>query len=241
MALPLIVIILAALLPDLYIWGSFIRNLSVVYIWWLPTAAMVISPLLIYTDAGRNFVFRYILILVLIFVLPKLIFVLISLLGRLVALAASGAGIYFNAAGAAAAGIAVICAIYGMAAGWTRFTVKNTEICSPDIPEAFDGYRIVQLSDFHISTFSGRPEAVKRVVELVNAQKADAICFTGDLVNINPDEADAFAEQLAAFKSADGVFSVLGNHDYCPYMVSNDSLSRRNALEKVIETERRLS
>ena len=104
--------------------------------------------------------------------------------------------------------------LYGAIAGITRFEVKNVEYRSPNIPKGFDGYRILQLSDIHIGSWLGNPEAIRRLVTLVNEQQADLIVFTGDLVNQQSHELDGFKETLSLLHAPDGVYSILGNHDY---------------------------
>lgn len=107
--------------------------------------------------------------------------------------------------------------LYGAIAGITRFEVKNVEYRSPNIPKGFDGYRVLQLSDIHIGSWLGNPEAIRRLVTLVNEQQADLIVFTGDLVNQQSHELDGFKETLSLLHAPDGVYSILGNHDYGTY------------------------
>ena len=102
-------------------------------------------------------------------------------------------------------------------AGITRFEVKEVEYRSANIPKEFNGYRILQLSDIHIGSWQGKEEAVQHLVKLVNEQQADIIVFTGDLVNQQSHELDNFREILSQLHAPDGVYSVLGNHDYGTY------------------------
>ena len=74
-----------------------------------------------------------------------------------------------------------LCILYGWLAGRERFVVKEAEIVSPVLPEAFDGYRIVQISDLHLRSFSGRQKSLERVVDKINAQRPDIVVFTGEL------------------------------------------------------------
>ena len=107
--------------------------------------------------------------------------------------------------------------LYGTLAGITRFDTKEVEYRSANIPEGFDGYRIVQISDIHIGSWQGNPEPIKQLVDLVNGQKPDLIVFTGDLVNQQSHELDGFQEILSQLYAPDGVYSILGNHDYGSY------------------------
>ena len=83
--------------------------------------------------------------------------------------------------------------------------------------EGFDGYRIVQISDIHIGSWQGNPDPIKQLVDSVNGQKPDLIVFTGDLVNQQSHELDGFQEILSQLYAPDGVYSILGNHDYGSY------------------------
>ncbi len=107
---------------------------------------------------------------------------------------------------------------YGVFVGYEQFEVHHVEYASADLPEAFDGYRIVQFSDAHVGTMTGsRQQLLQRVVDSINVQKADMIVFTGDMQNIYPDELVPHVATLRQLKAKDGVYAVLGNHDYATY------------------------
>lgn len=112
--------------------------------------------------------------------------------------------------------VAVIFAI-GFTYGWRHITVTKYRFAHTEIPSVFDGYKIIQLSDFHIGTLSGHPEVVQNIVDSVNALTPDLIVFTGDLVNMHADEEAEFHEVLRGLRANDGVVSVMGNHDYMMY------------------------
>ncbi len=120
---------------------------------------------------------------------------------------------------------------YGFLIGRFRHEVKTYEYRHPDIPGAFDGYRIVQLSDLHLSTYRDRPTALQRIVAAVNAQQPDLICFTGDLVTMGIAEAEPFLPILQQLRATDGIVSVLGNHDLMIYTPLSEA-------ERTHETER---
>lgn len=113
--------------------------------------------------------------------------------------------------------------LWGAYVGVRQIEVVHVEFASADLPEAFDGYRIVQFGDAHVGTFTGwRSEILKSVVDSINAQDADMVAFTGDLQNKEPDEIKAKMSLLSTIKARDGVFSVLGNHDYALYLDEDD-------------------
>ncbi len=123
---------------------------------------------------------------------------------------------------------------YGYLVGFQQLQVHHVEFASHDLPEAFDGYRIVQFSDAHIATCKGSKRwLLQRAVDSINAQRADAIVFTGDMQNIYPDELPPFAAILRQLKAKDGVFAVLGNHDYAVYQQGSESEKERRCQETV--------
>lgn len=107
--------------------------------------------------------------------------------------------------------------IYAITRGKYNFQVKELTLAFDDLPEAFDGFKIVQFSDFHAGSFDDY-EQVKRGLELINEARPDLIVFTGDLVNNRPQEAEPFIDLLSALDAPYGKYSILGNHDYGDYM-----------------------
>ena len=119
--------------------------------------------------------------------------------------------------------VAVFFYAYGTFVGSKEFEVRHVELAFDDLPEAFDGYRIVQFSDIHLGTFvDNRVDYLRRAVDSINAQQADAVVFTGDIQNKQPSEIEPHMELLSSIRARDGIFSVLGNHDYCEYIGSKD-------------------
>ena len=113
--------------------------------------------------------------------------------------------------------------IYGAFYGVRQFEVKHVELSFDDLPAEFDGYKIVQFSDAHLGSFAGfRSEVLRLAVDSINAQQADMVVFTGDLQNKCPQEIEPYVGLLSTIQSRDGIFSVLGNHDYCEYIGSKD-------------------
>ncbi len=117
---------------------------------------------------------------------------------------------------------------YGYLIGFEQLEVNSYEYVSNDLPEAFDGYRIVQFSDAHVGTYTGsRQQVLQRAVDSINALKPDVILFTGDLENLHPDELRPQLGILRQLRATDGVFSVLGNHDYPTYLDIDDTEKAR--------------
>lgn len=126
--------------------------------------------------------------------------------------------------------------IYGALIERNLFKVKKVEIVCEGLPDGFDGFRIVHISDIHARSFEGREKHLQKAVEKINAQNADMIAFTGDLISMHPDELKDINGILSGLRAADGVFSILGNHDYCLYS-DMDEQSKAEALEKLISEE----
>lgn len=106
---------------------------------------------------------------------------------------------------------------YGYKFGRFQIEVNNVEYQSEDIPQNFDGYKIIHISDLHVDSFNDNPEALKKVVEKVNEQQADIILFTGDMNTGDMDNIGIHKDALSSFKAREGVVSVLGNHDFFIY------------------------
>ena len=108
-------------------------------------------------------------------------------------------------------------AIWGIFKGAHNYTVHRKTIKIAGLPKAFQGLKIVQLSDIHSGSFWDR-EAVAAGIKLVNEQKADMVFFTGDLVNDRSDEIVPWMDLFGQITAPLGVFSTLGNHDYGDYV-----------------------
>ncbi len=107
--------------------------------------------------------------------------------------------------------------LYGAIWGIRRITATDVELASSSIPESFDGYKIAHISDIHIGSMTNVNGLVEEMVDSINAQEADIILFTGDLVNMKTNEITPHIETLRKLKAKDGIVAVMGNHDYGMY------------------------
>ena len=114
------------------------------------------------------------------------------------------------------AAIPFISILYGITKGKYNFKVLKYTLHFDDLPAAFDGYQISQISDIHSGSFDNK-EKIEYAVDLVNKQASDVIMFTGDLVNSESKEMRPWKSTFSKLKAPDGVFSILGNHDYGDY------------------------
>lgn len=223
----LIILTLILLLPDLYIYRMFISRLLVNHyikaIYWLPTLLLVVSIVYLAFFAGSEFISQHmrwvgwLAIVVFLFAIPKLLFMICSLIGLPFNYWLHWPSAPFVYTGLLLAGVNAGVILYGAFIGKTHFEVKQASFTSARLPKAFDGYRIVQLSDIHIGSWAGNAKALQRMVDMVNAQQPDLIVFTGDLINNRAIELDGFQQILSTLHAKDGIYSILGNHDYGPY------------------------
>jgi len=107
--------------------------------------------------------------------------------------------------------------IYGIIQGRYNYKVLKYQLSFKDLPEAFDGFTITQISDIHSGSFTN-PDKIQYGIDLINEQKSDLILFTGDIVNNKADEMDNWIDTFKNFEAPYGKFSILGNHDYGDYV-----------------------
>lgn len=234
-------LLLLIVLPDYYLehhhlrWrkGYTWRRRS---LWWVPSAVMVVYSVIL--ASIENFVpdnilwVEIYLFLMGVIVVPKAIFALCSYLGVLWHKAGFHHGHWSNVIGSVLAMAAIAVYVYGFTGGVRRLDMKHIDLYFPDLPASFEGYRIVHFSDAHVGTFN-RPysNVLRRDIDSINAQHADMICFTGDLQNIQPSDIYPHAKVLSKLQAPDGVFAVLGNHDYSLYVEGTPELKTGMELE----------
>jgi len=106
---------------------------------------------------------------------------------------------------------------YGIIQGKYNYKVIKHQLTFDDLPEAFDGYTITQISDIHSGSFTNKAK-IQYGVDLINEQKSDLMLFTGDIVNNKADEMNDWIDVFSQLKAKEGKYSILGNHDYGDYM-----------------------
>jgi predicted MPP superfamily phosphohydrolase len=104
----------------------------------------------------------------------------------------------------------------GILHGTQRFEVRNIDISSKDLPRQFDGIKIAQVSDIHLGSWENASD-VEKGIDLLMAQNADILCITGDLINVNSDEAFPYTQLFSSLHFPLGKFAILGNHDMGDY------------------------
>ena len=111
--------------------------------------------------------------------------------------------------------------------------VRELAVESPRVPANFNDYTIVQISDAHVGTWGNDTSFISKLVTEINNLKPDAIVFTGDIVNRNTSELEPFRKVFARLKAKDGVFSILGNHDYGDYVYWESDDAKVKNLQKL--------
>ncbi len=106
---------------------------------------------------------------------------------------------------------------YGVIRGSHQYQVVNQKLKIDNLPEAFKGLKLVQISDIHSGSFWSK-DAVQKGVDMINDQKADMVFFTGDIVNNDASEMDDYIDVFSQISAPLGVFATMGNHDYGEYV-----------------------
>lgn len=222
-----IFLLIFLILPDVFLYFRFIVRLTTKrwlrFLYWVPDFLLVTGLLYLVFFANNTFSEQHtqdigwFSIFFFLFTAPKLLLTLCTIVGIPFHKWLHWPRTPFISTGLTMAVLSIVIVIYGSFVGRTKFNVREVTFTSPRLPQAFEGYRIVQLSDLHIGSWVGNASAIQKMVDIVNAQKPDLIVFTGDLVNHRAVELNDFQEILAGLKAKDGVYSVLGNHDYGPY------------------------
>ena len=220
------------LLPDWYIYKTYLTSLHHrrwKRAYWLPTVLLllILVIFLIGHDTLHEYFGTY-LIVALCVTIPKTVFMLTSILlklfRRLVKRPVPHGWIAL-----APALLTFGYVLFGAIKGKENFQVKEVTFYSPDLPDAFDGYRILQLSDIHSGSWKGNGKALQEAIDLCNRQNADLAVFTGDLVNSRADELLEFMPVFSQLKARDGVYSVLGwcmlQNDHCIIHKGTDSIA----------------
>lgn len=239
-----IFIVLAIVLPDVYVYVRYLRrrtDLSVFQhmLWWVPGIIMTaytvgLSVIRDFAPGNMTWLNVYLFLFGLIIV-PKLLFVICSFVGLVVRRAFSLKRNCGNFVGIVLVLFSLYMLIYGSTVGVRKFTVKHVNLYFDDLPSAFDGYKIVQFTDLHAGSIEA--DVLERAVEAINSSDADAVVFTGDIQNMLPDELNRYDTELSSIRAKDGVFSVLGNHDYSEYVKADSAVCLANE-RRLIARER---
>lgn len=202
----IVVMSVLAFLPDFWLWHIGVSEwpLLLAILWWVPSLLLVLAEVGLQMGFFHKLSVRVLFTTILFSAFPKVVFILFDafLPWFFALIPALGVMGWFA---------------FGFIEGWKRLELKHITFTSPDLPPYFDGYRLVQITDFHLGSFPPGNDFVQKVVDVTNNEEPDMILFTGDLVNNQASEVEPYLDTLGQLHAPDGIYSIWGNHDYCEY------------------------
>ena len=202
----IVVMSVLAFLPDFWLWHIGVSEwpLLLAILWWVPSLLLVLAEVGLQMGFFHKLSVRVLFTTILFSAFPKVIFIMFDafLPWFFALIPALGVMGWFA---------------FGFIEGWKRLELKHITFTSPDLPPYFDGYRLVQITDFHLGSFPPGNDFVQKVVDAANNEEPDMILFTGDLVNNQASEVEPYLKTLGQLHAQDGIYSIWGNHDYCEY------------------------
>ena len=130
--------------------------------------------------------------------------------------------------------------IYGMTIGKYNYKVIRQTLFFPDLPDAFEGFKITQISDIHSGSFDNE-EKIRYAIDLINEQESDLLLFTGDIVNAKADEMHPWIDIFNGIKKYEyGKYSILGNHDYGAYLDWKSEKAKAENFEAIKDLHRQI-
>lgn len=202
----IVVMSVLAFLPDFWLWHIGVSEwpLLLAILWWVPSLLLVLAEVGLQMGFFHKLSVRVLFTTILFSAFPKVVFILFdAFLPWFFALIPAWGVMGWFA--------------FGFIEGWKRLELKHITFTSPDLPPYFDGYRLVQITDFHLGSFPPGNDFVQKVVDATNNEEPDMILFTGDLVNNQASEVEPYLDTLRQLHASDGIYSIWGNHDYCEY------------------------
>lgn len=202
----IVVMSVLAFLPDFWLWHIGVSEwpLLLAILWWVPSLLLVLAEVGLQMGFFHKLSVRVLFTTILFSAFPKVVFILFDafLPWFFALIPALGVMGWFA---------------FGFIEGWKRLELKHITFTSLDLPPYFDGYRLVQITDFHLGSFPPGNDFVQKVVDATNNEEPDMILFTGDLVNNQASEVEPYLDTLGQLHASDGIYSIWGNHDYCEY------------------------
>ena len=202
----IVVMSVLAFLLDFWLWHIGVSEwpLLLAILWWVPSLLLVLAEVGLQMGFFHKLSVRVLFTTILFSAFPKVVFILFDafLPWFFALIPALGVMGWFA---------------FGFIEGWKRLELKHITFTSPDLPPYFDGYRLVQITDFHLGSFPPGNDFVQKVVDATNNEEPDMILFTGDLVNNQASEVEPYLDTLRQLHASDGIYSIWGNHDYCEY------------------------
>ncbi|MDB5023213.1 MAG: metallophosphoesterase [Mucilaginibacter sp.] len=234
-------ILLLLLIADLYFFQAVKTLTANVYIlcaYWAFDLLLILGLLYVMTDRRANKssprLITWLMALTLLSLIPKLFAAPVLLLEDISRLLRHfpPRSVWVSELTLLVAAIPFVSLLYGMTGGRHRYKVHRVTLRFDDLPEAFDGFTVTQLSDIHAGSFTSK-KGVEKGIALVNHQNSDLLLFTGDLVNNKASEMEPWIDSFSKLKARFGKYSVLGNHDYGDYMKWENKGARYDNLNRL--------
>lgn len=228
--LPAVILIVIGIAADAYIWrripvgarcgssGPRIRTLQLISA--ILFSCLILTAVCLPRRTGSDdmlLAVMWLLYTYLTIYVPKIIFIIFDLIGSIPLLWHGRRWRVLSWAGGTVGVIVFGLMWWGALVNRTRVQHTSVEIEIAGLPDAFDGYRITQISDLHTGTYGSDTSYIHKLVEEINSTGADAVMFTGDIVNRRSNELIPHSRVLRRISAPDGVYSILGNHDYGDY------------------------
>lgn len=251
--LPFLVTLMAL---DVYLWlsinkivQSFSRAIrwSILLIYWSPPLAMIsliiagfITPFANWNILLRTYLLAWIFMIYICKAVPILFLAILDVARFSVAIFRNGVhgvrshvsrrSLKLLKSGWILGGFGFLILISGILFGTYHFRIHDETIHLPELPQKFDGIRIVQISDVHLGSWTCKGK-LEKAIETINELHPDIILFTGDIVNYTSAEIYQFAKILHKLKASEGIFAILGNHDYGDYVEWPDEAAKHRNME----------
>lgn len=260
--LPLLIVAVLMLLIDSYAFQAFRAAFRPELTWtkWLYWSLSLLSiaavlsilfiPIPLWNDALRTYLFAFILL----FYLSKLILVFFLFLEDLSRVMRWGFGFFesqseeksmpsrsefFGKFTLILGALPLLSGIYGMAKNAYNYQLHRVKVDLPHLPESFEGFKIVQISDIHSGSFTAH-KPILRAIEMINKEKPDIVLFTGDLVNNRAHEFLPYQEYFNQIEAKEGIFSCLGNHDYGDYYRWKDAREKDENMQLLHDMQQKM-
>lgn len=124
--------------------------------------------------------------------------------------------------------------------GRFNYHIAEVDIRMKSIPAAFDGLKIVHISDLHLGSMYGKQKKVQKAVNMINDVNADLVLFTGDLVNNFSEEAIGWEQLFASVQAKYGKYSIMGNHDYGDYWNWKSEQEKESNMVKLFDIQNQM-
>ena len=222
-------------------------RISIAIVWWLPLIVLILflfgsvvfphmNDILSIYMPGFSLIFFLAKIVLIIFLIPSLILsaIQVAIYGNVSGGYFSGTIKFFKRMGIFFGSLALAGLLVGSTVWVYKFKVHRIDVSIKDLPEAFQGLRVVQLSDIHLGSWlSVKP--LQRAVDQANALNPDIIVFTGDMVNYSTAEVRGFESTLAQLHAPMGIYAILGNHDYGDYVSWKSNEEKEENLQQLVD------